>query len=115
MDTDGAVDIWYQVEGRSQAFIRGFTGQYIDELLGEIKDKEELSNAASTLQLFVKQQEPDKEISLRKLEDDLDDDKTLNFSELITAYNIGRKNPIMVRLPGMLLHCCYFIYCWRCQ
>jgi hypothetical protein len=101
MDVEG-VDIWYQVEGREQAKIKGFTGQDVDELLGEIKDKEELSDAASTLQPFVKRQDSE-EISLRTLEDELGYNETLDFENLVSEYGIWRKNPIIVRPPGTLL------------
>jgi len=103
MDIDEGVHIWYQVEGRNQTLIKGFNGQYIDELLEEIKEKSQLDDPPDKLQPFVKQQDSGEEISLRKLEDELSQNETLNFSELVSKYNIWRKNPVIVRLPGMLL------------
>jgi len=98
-DEDKSVNIWYQVEGRDSALIRGFTGEYVTELQEEIAGKSKLANPPDTLQLFVKRQESDEEISLSKLEKD-SGRKPLGFNELVSKYDIWRDNPIIVRQPG---------------
>ena len=100
MDTGEGVDIWYQVEdeGRDTAMIKGFTGQYVNDLLSAIRDNEGLQCAASQLQPFVNEM-----ISLRELEDDIDLPEMLDFKVLVNEYRITRRNPIIIRLPGTLL------------
>ncbi|RUS32462.1 hypothetical protein BC938DRAFT_475336, partial [Jimgerdemannia flammicorona] len=95
------VNIWYQVEGRDEVLLGGFTGQYVDELLKKIKEKSQLVDSPDTLQPFVKRQESDEEISLRELENMLGRNETLNFGDLVSKYDIWNKNPIIIRLPGL--------------
>jgi hypothetical protein len=109
-DTQMGIEIWYQVleEGRSAMPI-GFDGQYIADLLRAIKEDSQLECAANQLQLFVKKQGSDEEKSLSDIRKELK--KDFSFERMVNEYEITEDNPILVRLPGMLLSSLLFCFC----
>src|SRR4051812_3796024 len=94
------IDIWYKIEGRAVNSLEGFTGKNVTNLLEKIKEKSCLTSPADMLQLFVKRQGSEEEKSLLELEDESEE---FNIENIVSEYEIRRKNPIIVRLPGIQL------------
>jgi hypothetical protein len=109
-DNQMGIEIWYQVleEGRSAMPI-GFDGQYIADLQEEIAKKSQLLCAPDQLKLFVKKQGSDEEMSLHDIRKELK--KDFSFERMVDEYEITEDNPILVRLPGMLLSSLLFCFC----
>lgn len=92
--------IWFQVEGRYENKLTTLPGGEFIDLLEAIKSEIPgyITCKATALTLEVKKTTDNVYATLNKLVFKRDCEN--NFSKLIEKFEIGRKNPIIVTLPG---------------
>ena len=78
--------------------LSNFTGTYVSDLKEKIKAKSQLSDPPSTIKLSVGKPGGEKE-DLDVLQD-LDENEVFDFKTLCLNYQITKRNPISVELPG---------------
>jgi len=96
------IDIWYHIQGteppRRPTTVNNFTGKNISQLAQAIVYNSRLDISPDVLELHVKPKGAGEGVDLYDIEKEETD-----FNKLITDYEIKKLNPIIVRLPGMLL------------